>query len=182
MADRPTKVSAKKMEQKPAERTRSAQLWSPWEEPHREIDRLLGSVSRGVWMPPVRRSIFDIEPVWRGGPEMPVARPFVDIVETDKAYELCAELPGLDEKNIEVTLTNCALTIRGEEKEKEAEDKSYHLQERRFGSFERSFGLPEDVDEDKIQARYKNGVLTVTLPRKAETFKPAKKIDVKAAA
>ena len=114
---------------------------------------------------------------------MAVARPFVDIVETDKAYELCAELPGLDEKNIEVTLTNGTLTIRDDkEEEKEAEDKSYHLQERRFGSFERSCGLPEDVDEDKIQASFKNGVLTVTLPGKAKPVKPAKKIDVKAAA
>jgi HSP20 family protein len=106
----------------------------------------------------------------------------VDIVEKDNAYEVTAELPGMDEKNIEVKLDNGGLTIKGEkQEEKEEKRKGYHLQERRFGSFERYFAVPEGVDTDKIEASFKKGLLTVTLPKKPEAQKPAKKIDVKAA-
>jgi HSP20 family protein len=88
----------------------------------------------------------------------------------------------MDEKNIEVQLSNGNLTIKGEKKEeKEEKKKDFHLQERRFGSFERTFGVPEGVDTDKIQANFTKGVLTITLPKKLEAQKPAKKIDVKAA-
>ena len=108
--------------------------------------------------------------------------PAVDIAESEKAYEITAELPGMDEKNIEVKVTDGSLTIKGEkQEEKEEKEKDYYLQERRYGSFERSFELPESVDPDKIEASFKKGVLTVTLPKKAEAQKPAKKIEVKAA-
>jgi HSP20 family protein len=111
-----------------------------------------------------------------------VASPAVDVTESDKAYEITAELPGLDEKNIEVNVANGGLTIRGEKKEeKEEKQKDYYVSERRYGSFERYFSLPEGVDADKIQASFKNGVLKVTLPKTAEAQKPAKKIEVKAA-
>ena len=74
------------------------------------------------------------------------------------------------------------MTIKGErQEEKEEKKKDYYLRERSFGSFERSFGLPEGVDADKIEASFKKGVLTLTLPKKPEAQKPAKKIDVKAA-
>jgi len=108
--------------------------------------------------------------------------PAVDVVESDKAYELTAELPGMDKKNIEVKVVDGGLIIKGEkQEEKEEKKKDYYLQERNFGSFERSFGLPEGVDADKIEASLKKGVLTVTLPKKPEAQKPAKKIEVKAA-
>ena len=108
--------------------------------------------------------------------------PAVDLVESDKAYEVTAELPGMDEKNIDVKVTDGRLTIKGEkQEEKEEKKKDYYLHERRFGSFERSFELPESVDAEKIEASFKKGVLTVTLPKKAEAQKPAKKIEVKAA-
>ncbi len=108
--------------------------------------------------------------------------PVVDIVDKGDAYEVTAELPGLDEKNIEVKLINGSLTIKGEkQEEKEVKKKDYHLRERHFGSFERSFTVPEGVDTDKIEAGFKNGVLTVTLPKKPEAQKPAKKIEVKGA-
>ena len=88
----------------------------------------------------------------------------------------------VDEKNIEVKVINGTLTIKGEkQEEKEEKKKDYYLQERNFGSFERSFGVPEGVDADKIEANFKKGVLTVTLPKKAEAQKPAKKIEIKAA-
>ena len=109
------------------------------------------------------------------------AAPAVDIIEKRNVYEIIAELPGLDEKNIEVKLVNGGLTIKGEkQEEKEEKKKDYYLQERRFGSFERRFAVPEGVDADKIEASFKKGVLTVTLPKKPEAQKPEKKIEVKA--
>ena len=108
--------------------------------------------------------------------------PAVDVVESENAYEIKAEMPGMDEKNIEVKVANGNLTIKGEkQEEKEEKKKDYYLHERKFGSFERSFSIPEGVDTDKIEAAFKNGVLNVTLPKKPEAQKPAKNIEVKAA-
>jgi len=109
------------------------------------------------------------------------APPAVDIVEKDNAYEVTAELPGLDEKNIEVKLVNGGLTIKGEkQEEKEEKKKGYYLHERQFGSFERCFQVPQGVDTNKIEASFRKGVLTVTLPKKPEAQKPEKKIEIKA--
>ncbi len=106
----------------------------------------------------------------------------VDIIEGDKAYEVTAELPGMDEKDIEVKIADGGLTIKGEKQEqKEEKEKNYYLSERRYGSFERYFRIPEGVDTDKIEASFKKGVLTVNLPKKPEAQKPVKKIEVKAA-
>jgi len=88
----------------------------------------------------------------------------------------------MDEKNIDVKVADGTLTIKGEkQEEKEEKKKDYYLRERSFGSFERSFAIPEGVDADKIEASFKKGVLTLTLPKKPEAQKPAKKIDIKAA-
>ena len=126
-------------------------------------------------------SLFDFEPLWRREAVWEAA-PAVDIAESEKAYEITAELPGMDEKNVEVKVANGNLTIKGEkQEEKEEKKKDYYLHERHFGSFERSFEIPEGVDADKIEAKFKKGVLTVTLPKKPEAQKPAKKIEVKAA-
>ncbi len=85
----------------------------------------------------------------------------------------------MDEKNIEVKVADDRLTVKGEkQEEKQEKKKDYYLH---FGSFERSFDVPETVDADKIEASFKNGVLAVTLPKKPEAQKPAKKIEVKAA-
>ncbi len=157
------------------------QAWHPLETLHREIDRLFEDFgfSRSRLRLPFQQSAFNVEPFWR---ELNFATPAVDIVEKDNAYEITADVPGIDEKNIEVQLKNGNLTIKGEKKEeKEEKKKDYYLQERHFGSFERTFGVPEGVDADKIEANFKKGVLLITLPKKAEAQKPAKKIDVKAA-
>jgi len=88
----------------------------------------------------------------------------------------------MDEKNIEVKVADGVLTMKGEkQEEKEEKKKDYYLQERSFGSFQRSFELPDSVDPDKIEASFKKGVLTVKMPKKVEAQKPAKKIEVKAA-
>lgn len=102
----------------------------------------------------------------------PFNEPSVNVAETDAAYEVTAELPGVDEKNIEVQVTDGVLTLRGEkreEKEEKDEKKNYHLVERSYGSFQRSFSLPENVAEAKIKADYDKGVLRVTIPKTAPT-------------
>jgi HSP20 family protein len=156
------------------------QPWQPLENLHREIDRLFDDFGRGFWQP-FRRSMFAAEPLWRHEVTWGAAAPAVDVAESEKAYELTAELPGMDEKNIEVKVADGSLTIKGEkQEEKEEKKKDYYLHERHFGSFERSFALPEGVDTNKIEAAFKKGVLTVTLPKKPEAQKPAKKIEIKA--
>lgn len=170
-----------KTEQKVPERAPGLQAWRPFESLRREVDRLFEDFDRGFWTSPFRRSIFDVEPFWRRELAWHAA-PAVDIVEKDKTYEIRAEVPGMDENNIEVKLTNGDLTIKGEkQEEREEKKKDYYVHERSFGSFERSFAVPEGVDTDKIEASFKNGVLTVTLPKKPEAIKPEKKIEVKAA-
>jgi HSP20 family protein len=86
----------------------------------------------------------------------------------------------MDEKNVEVKLANEMLTIKGE-KEEDKEEKDYYLSERRYGSFQRSFRIPEGVDTDKIEATFQKGILTVMLPKKAEVQKSEKKVEIKAA-
>jgi HSP20 family protein len=180
MAEAATKLPMKTDQQKGIE-AGAAKGWHPFESLHREIDRLFEDFGRDLWRSPFGRSAFDVEPFWRR--ELSVTgAPAVDIVEKADAFEITADLPGLDEKDIEVQLVNGNLTIKGEKKEEKEEKKQdYYLKERRFGSFQRSFGVPEDVDADKIAANFNKGVLTIKLPKKAEAQKPSKKIEVKAA-
>jgi HSP20 family protein len=110
-----------------------------------------------------------------------VLAPAIDIKETDKAVEVQAELPGVDEKDIQVTLENGVLTIKGEKKtEKEETKKDYYLSERSYGAFYRSFELPAAVESDKVNASFSKGVLKVTMPKPAGAQAKAKKIDIKA--
>ena len=107
--------------------------------------------------------------------------PAVDITEKDGAYEITAELPGMVEKDIDVQFSDGMLTIKGEKKEeKEEKKKDYHLSERHFGSFQRSFRVPEGVQPNEITAEFKNGVLSLTLPKSAQAKKTERKIAVKA--
>jgi len=104
--------------------------------------------------------------------------PAVDIAEHDNEYLVKAELPGVNKDEVKLTLENNILTIRGEKKqEKETKKENYHRVERNYGSFQRSFTLPAAVKADKIDASYKDGILTVSLP-KSEEAKP-KQIEVK---
>ena len=163
---------------RPSEPALVDETWRPFGALKKEVDRLFEDFGEGFWQQPFR-SLARFERAWPG---RLATAPAVDISETDKSYEISAELPGLDEKNIEVSLVNGGLTIKGEKKdEKEEKQKDYYVSERRYGAFERYFALPEGVDADKIEATFKNGVLKVTLPKTAEAQKPAKKIDVKAA-
>jgi HSP20 family protein len=106
--------------------------------------------------------------------------PFVDVVDKEHSYEVTAELPGMDPSNITVKFSTGTLTIKGEKKEeKEEKGKDYVLSERRWGSFQRSFRVPTSIDEEKIEATFSNGVLTVVLPKSAEAQQAEKTIDIK---
>jgi len=177
MAETTSKVPVKTEKTPPS----TLQAWRPFESLRREVDRLFDDFDGGIWRSPFRRSFFDVEPFRRAEAAFG-AVPAVDITETDKAYEITAELPGMDEKNVEVKLANGVLTIKGEKQdEKEEKKKDYYMRERSFGSFERTFQAPDGVDTDRIEASFKKGVLTVTLPKSAEAQKAEKKIAVKAA-
>ncbi len=129
-----------------------------------ELDRLFADVWRGFAIAPDNPSDF---------------APRVDIRETDEEYRVTAELPGLEEKDFEVTLDGDTLTIKGE-KRVEGEEKgegSTHVETSR-GSFSRSFQLPIEVDPDAVKAAYKNGVLTLTLPKPPEAESGARTIPV----
>jgi HSP20 family protein len=178
MAEAATKIPTKIDEKAPPPASKE---WRPLEALHQQIDRLFDDFGRGPWRSPFGSSKFDLAPFRRGETTWS-ASPAVDIVEKDKAYEITAELPGMDENNIEVKLSDGELVIKGEKKEeKEEKKKDYYLSERRYGSFERRFTVPKEVDAEKVGATFKNGVLTVTLPKSAEAQKAAKTITVKAA-
>lgn len=105
----------------------------------------------------------------------------MDVTETDTSYHATAELAGLSEKDIELTLDDGVLTLSGEKmQQEEKEGQTYHRRERRFGSFKRSLQLPADAEADKVKASMKNGVLLIDIPKMKETQKKAKRIDVKA--
>jgi HSP20 family protein len=152
----------------PVGRDRSvARSDNPFMSLQREIDRLFDDFTRGFPALPSG-----------GAAEL---LPNVDVTETDKQIEITAELPGLEEKDVQVNVADNVLTIRGEKKaEKEEKDKTYRLLERSYGSFMRSLELPEGVNADAIKASIDKGVLKVTVPKPAPA--QVKKIDVKAAA
>jgi HSP20 family protein len=108
--------------------------------------------------------------------------PDLDVRENTNSFVVEAELPGVDEKDISVTLANGVLTIRGEKKhEKKEEGESYYVTERSFGSFERAIRLPDTVDDAKIEAKFDKGVLKVMAAKKPEAVKADRKIEIKKA-
>jgi HSP20 family protein len=145
-----------------------------------EIDRLFDDFARGLALPVPGGGLRMSEPLRRLAPEptMPVR---VNVSESDNAYEIEAELPGVDEKDVDVTVSDGILTISGEIKEaKEEKRKDYRIVERAYGAFRRSFALPENVEEDKIEAKFSKGILRVTLPkRQGQPNANEKKIEVK---
>jgi HSP20 family protein len=105
--------------------------------------------------------------------------PPVDIYETEDAIVLKAELPGIDPKDVEIRVENNTLYLKGERKsEKEVKEQNYHRVERSYGSFARSFSLPSSIDAEKVKAEYKDGLLTLTMPKREEAKPKTIKIDV----
>jgi HSP20 family protein len=135
-----------------------------------EMDRVFGRFERDWPMP----SLFGRE--GRGA----IKAPELDVRENTNSITIEAELPGVEEKDVSVTLANGVLTIKGEKKqEKEEKGESYHLTERSFGSFERSLRLPDTVDDAKVEARFEKGVLKVTAAKKPEAVKAQRSIEIK---
>jgi HSP20 family protein len=148
-----------------------------WQSFRSEMDRMFDRFGRGFGLPSLRR-MFDIEPAWRS--TFTFSMPAIDMSEDEKTYKISAELPGIDAKDIDVSVTGDMLVLKGEKREeKEEKDKNYHFSERAYGSFQRAFELPASVDRDKVAADFSKGVLTITLPKTAEAQKPTKKIEVK---
>lgn len=125
---------------------------------------------------------------WFGGPGMAPFEgqwegfmPRVDVTETENEVNISAELPGIDPQNVDVSVAHNVLTISGEKREeREEKEQNYHRTERSYGSFHRSIELPTEVDADRAAASFKNGLLTVTIP-KTEQARERKKINIKTA-
>ena len=144
---------------------------APWR-PFRDMERMRREMDR-LW-----DSFFEERPR-RKVEEVGEWLPSLDVSETKNDLVVKAELPGIDPKDIDISLSDCVLTIKGEKKQgKEEKEENYHLIERSYGSFTRSVRLPGDVQSDKITASYKNGVLRVTLPKSEEAKKKEIKIKV----
>jgi HSP20 family protein len=112
-------------------------------------------------------------------PAVGISIPDVDVHENDKEIVFEADLPGIDEKNVAITLRDGILSLKGEKKSERDERKdTYHLMERSYGSFERSFQLPDTIDEDRIKADFSKGVLRVVVPKRPEAVKTPKTISI----
>jgi HSP20 family protein len=138
----------------------------PWQEidaMRREMDRIWDRFSGGK---PLE---------WSGGEWTPS----LDVSESKDRIVVKAEAPGIDPREVDISLSNGVLTLKGEKK-KESEEKgeNYHLVERSYGAFSRSVQLPAEVEEDKVKASYKDGILTITLPKSARAKERAIKIEV----
>ena len=130
---------------------------------HREIDRLFSEFAQGM------------------GPNGANIVPNIEISETDKAIEVTAEMPGLERKDVEISVDDDTLTIRGEKKvEENQKDKNVQLSERSYGVFVRVLQLPPGIDPASVQATMSNGILKLTIPKPAKS--EPKKIEVKEAA
>ena len=179
MAEAATKLPIKTEASQAVQASRTAD-WQPFEALRNQVDRLFHDFQGGFLQTPLFRPLSDIESFWRRDFGFNVT-PAIDIVEKDTAFEVTVELPGLDVKDIDVRLANGMLTIKGEKREeKEEKTKDRYVSERRYGSFRRSLQVPGGVDADKIESSFKNGVLTVTLPKSPEAQKKQKTIPVTA--
>ncbi|MFZ5907189.1 MAG: Hsp20/alpha crystallin family protein [Nitrospirota bacterium] len=142
--------------------------WNPFSLLRQEMNSLFDNFFRG----------FETEPFES---RLGAFSPRVDVAETDKEIKVTVELPGMDDKDIDVSLTKDMLTIRGEKKEeKEEKSKSFYRMERSYGSFSRTVPLPTEIDTNKVKAEFKKGILSVTLPKTQQAIKETKKIQVKA--
>lgn len=144
--------------------TRSSALTQEQRDPflalHREMNRLFDDLWNGFGF---------------GGEMNRAGWPSIDLVESDEGYTLTAELPGVEEKDVEVLLSDKVLTLRGEKKSAH-EDERRRFGERYYGRFERQMELPVEIEQDKVAASFRNGVLTVTLPKSKEAKRSVKRI------
>ena len=143
----------------------------PFQSFRTEMDRLFDSFLGGV------PSLTSLRQGFSGSQVM---TPTLDVKENEKEIVVKADLPGMDEKDINLTIHNGVLSLRGEKKSEHTDEReNYHVMERSYGSFQRSIRLPDTIDEDKAEARFDKGVLTISLPKRPETVSAQKKIQIK---
>lgn len=141
--------------------------YNPFSLLRREIDSLFDNFFRGFGGEPIAKRIGTFNPN-------------VDVMEGDREVVVCAELPGIDEKDIEVSIVKDALTIKGKKSpERDEKGRDYYRMERSYGSFSRTIPLPAEIDMDRVEAHFKKGVLKVTLPKTVKAMKETKRISVK---
>ena len=177
-------VAVKKSKGKPGKETPAAvpSLQAPLSELRHRMDRMFDDFMGGWPSRGWTRDLWSFEPfevpsIFAGGQGLVDVR--FDVAESDDAVEITAELPGLDEKDVEVTLSDGVMTIRGEKKvEEEKKEKDHYLSERRYGSFMRSFRVPDSVNQDQIKANFEKGVLKIDMPKRPEAKAKAKKIAI----
>jgi HSP20 family protein len=150
---------------------------SPYMDLREQIDRLFEGFFAG-WPAAFGRGALDLAaPALSGGAQAPS----VDVKELPDRYEIAAEMPGIDAKEVELSLKDGVLTLKGEKKSERKEEKeNLFLSERSYGTFMRSFQLPDNVDADRVAAQFENGVLKVQLPKAPEKAGAAKKIQIQA--
>lgn len=142
---------------------------------HNEIDRLFDDAFRNFGFPSLGTGRLFPSLAQTGW-----LKPTLDLEATDKEYTISVELPGVEANEVKLELVNDTLRVSGEKKqEKEEKEKDFYRMERSYGSFQRVLSLPEDADQENIKAVFKNGVMTITLPRKSLALSEVKQIEVK---
>lgn len=150
-------------------------LQNPIMQLHRKMNQLFDNTFRSFGVPALGFDIPFPQFIHPG-----LIKPQVNIGGSEKEYEITVEIPGVDEKDVKVEIVGNTMTISGEKKhEKEEKDKNYYRMERSYGSFQRVLSLPGDANQDNVKATFKNGILTVTMPRKALPKKDVKQIAIK---
>lgn len=150
-------------------------LSGPLGQLHQEMDQLFDNFFEGFgWSPSRKEGLFPSS-LTDG-----LLKPTVDIGASEKEYEISIEVPGVEQDDIKLEILNNTLTLCGEKKQEiEEKEKEYYRMERSYGSFQRVLAIPEDADEDEINAVFKNGVLKITMPRKQLQHSRTKRIEIK---
>lgn len=139
-----------------------------------EMDRMFEQFFTGFGLSPFRQEGFLPGSLTSG-----LLKPTLDIGANEREYTISVEVPGVEQQDVKIEITGNTLTIRGEKKqEKEEKEKNFYRMERSYGSFQRVLSLPEDADQEKISATFRNGVLTVTMPRRELPRAEVKKIEI----
>lgn len=156
----------------------SSEGWPPILSLRHEINRLFDDFGTGLWRQPLSQRMHALLPAeseWG-------LRPVTEFAACDGEYRMTAELPGMTADDIDIKLSDGAITIRGEKSEEKKEEKEdYLVSERRYGEFQRTLTLPSGIDADSVSADFANGVLTVTLPKSAEAKQKERKVEIKTA-
>jgi HSP20 family protein len=138
-----------------------------------DMDRMFANAARNFGLPSM--ATMDIMP----GFGMQMFNPNVDITSSDKEYTVTAEMPGLEEGDVKIEVSDGLLTISGEKRQENTDNRrDVYSIERSYGAFERTLSLPDDVDQDNIEARFKNGLLTITCPRMESARQPRRQIPI----